>query len=111
MHRGSPIKPRIYSKLRKKYKNFNFYKSSLPSHVSLERNNKYVFYCDFGNKLGLSSYMHERFRRNSAFSEINAWINQLNSLTQYDKNYPNAKEIFYNCFEEFQSKSNFKLHR
>jgi len=111
MHRGTPLKPRIYSKLKKKYKKFNFHKNTLPSNVTLGTNNKYVFYCHFGNKLGLSSYMHERFRRDSASSEIIAWRNQLDNLNLYKKNFPNAKDIFYDCFEEFKSKSNLKIDR
>ena len=111
MHRGTPLKPRIYSNLRKKYGNFKFYKSTLPSNVTLQSKNKYVFYCHFGNKLGLSSYMNERFRRNNAISEIKAWESQLNNLNQYEKNFPNSKIIFYECFEEFKSKLNFRINK
>jgi hypothetical protein len=77
IHRGSPIIKKNISKV--EYVNGK-YQAYLPEHL-----NKFSIYCHLGNSKGIDSYMFDRLKRKENSGELKSWINQIEILSQLDK--------------------------
>lgn len=71
-HQGTTATPSIEKGLIYNHKTLQ---ASLPKEKT-----KYVFYCQFGNSLGIKSYFLDRLNRVGNSTEIDSWINEAASL-------------------------------
>ncbi|MDC1447733.1 phytanoyl-CoA dioxygenase family protein [Candidatus Thioglobus sp.] len=71
-HQGTSASPSIEKGLIYNHKTLQ---ANLPKEKT-----KYVFYCQFGNSLGIKSYFLDRLNRKGNSTEIDSWINEAANL-------------------------------
>ena len=78
IHRGSPISKKNLNKV--DYQEGKYH-AHLPDHVD-----KFSIYCQLGTTKGIDSYMHDRLNRKGNSDELKLWINEIDFITNLDKN-------------------------
>ena len=71
-HKGTPARAEIE-------KGLVYHHDSLQADLPVDKT-KYVFYCQFGNSLGIKSYFIDRFNREGNSTELDTWIDEAFSL-------------------------------
>lgn len=87
-HRGTPISDKFLEKLAK----VDEYHIDVPKELT-----KIAIYCHFGSTEGISSYFHNKTKRNFNDTELEEWKNEINIYKKYfPEMHKSAKKIIEN---------------
>ncbi len=93
-HRGTPISPQSWLRIKNNSPLADLSRYQLSSEVDLGSNNKFMIYAHFGNKIGLESYLYDRSKRSEWPLEKKRWIKQLDNYKIFSEQFPSSSKLF-----------------
>ena len=71
----------------------------IPKEFNFKDKNKYMIYAQFGNFVGLQSYIYDRSKRKNWREERDRWFIQYTELELFNKKFPNSEYLFRKALE------------
>ncbi len=93
-HRGTPVSPSQWKNYLKEYPSLKMDNYRIPKEFNFKEKNKYMIYAQFGNFIGLQSYIYDRSKRKNWIEERGRWLYQYAQLELFKKEFSNSEFLF-----------------